>query len=383
MKLYKSKPKQAGQQPSWLTTKALDHMRLEHGTDSEAGKDSAAKAAQRAGDTMAKQMEYGMPAPGGKEHVGAGTLGRFKLSKAERGLSAQAQWYVYSSMKISKKEFESTWFQNMLREVGDGDKTAILTPEMLKKYVRAEFSVFLLFLKMIISMKYEIAQGNPFAQGLHDGGTLASKRKYQALALQFVAPNWDANLVITIGLIRSLHNKDKDVSEIWQDTMKARTGYTLDEIVARMRSDRAAKGVAGELDFEEEEVCEMHDTDKLGKVATGALVRSKNKVVVNPFPEGVAFVGRAHKLGTYFGYGNRQNNLETICKNLGDVPIIRISVDYNTTRIAAVHGLLLSEIRLHRALKSFEIEHKLGWEFQSSDPRATWILSSMRIHHVY
>ena len=42
--------------------------------------------------------------------------------------------------------------------------------------------------------------GNKFAQGLHDGGTLVSKRKYQALALQFVAPGWKKNLVVTIGL---------------------------------------------------------------------------------------------------------------------------------------------------------------------------------------
>ena len=72
-----------------------------------------------------------------------------------------------------------------------------------------------------------------------------------------------------------------------------------------MRSDRAAKGVAGELDMQEEEVCEMHDTEKLGQSATGGLVRTRKKVAVNPFPEGVDLVQRAHKLGAYFGYSTQ------------------------------------------------------------------------------
>jgi hypothetical protein len=115
--------------------------------------------------------------------------------------------------------------------------------------------------------------------------------------------------------------------------------------------------------MEEQETCEMHEVDKLGRVAVGGLVRTKNKVAVNPFAAGVALVSRAHKMGTHFGYGTRQNELQKICENLGDVALIRISVDYNTTRISSVHGLLWSEIRLHRALQAYELQHKPGWEF--------------------
>ena len=104
------------------------------------------------------------------------------------------QWFTYSTMQISKSEFDSPWFRNMLMEVGDGEKTAILSKEMLSRYVRAEFEVFLIFLKLIISSCLPISMGNPFSMGLHDGGTLANKKKFQALALQFIAPNWKKNL---------------------------------------------------------------------------------------------------------------------------------------------------------------------------------------------
>lgn len=77
---------------------------------------------------------------------------------------------------------------------------------------------------------------------------------------------------------------------------------------------------------------------------------AKNKTAINPFQEGVDLVSRAHKMGTYFGYSNRQNELEQVCKELGDVATVRIQVDFNSTRIAAVHGLLYSEIRLNRGL---------------------------------
>ena len=47
----------------------------------------------------------------------------------------------------------------------------------------------------------------------------------------------------------------------------------------------------------------MHDTDKLGRATTGALVRTRMKKPIKPFTEGVEFVNRAHKMGTWFGLG--------------------------------------------------------------------------------
>jgi hypothetical protein len=250
----------------------------------------------------------------------------------------------------------------------DLEQASVLSQANLKSYVQAEFKVFLTFLDVILKVKYEDAMGNKFAQGLHDGGTLVSKRKYQALALQFVAPGWLKNLVITIALKKSSKNADQDVANLWRNVMEERCGgFTFEDIVGRMRSDRAAKGVAGKLDMGEEEVCEMHDTDKVGQSATKGLVRTRMKAAVNPFPEGVELVHRAHKLGAYFGYSTRLEQLEEVGNTLGGVPKIKIQVDYNTTRIAAVHGLLYSELRLNRGLRQYELQFNPGWSFKAED----------------
>ena len=140
---------------SWISTRACDHLREEHPIDSPEGAKFALKMKQREGNTMGMQMQYGMPAPNGSDMLGAESLTSFKLSKTEKSLSAQAQWYVYSSMQISKSEFESIWFKRMLKEVGDGELTAILNAEKLKKFVKAEFDVFLLFLKLIVTVNGE------------------------------------------------------------------------------------------------------------------------------------------------------------------------------------------------------------------------------------
>ncbi len=55
--------------------------------------------------------------------------------------------------------------------------------------VRAEFDIFKLFLKTILDEKVDQAKRNRFAQAVHDGGTLTSKRKYQAFGIQFIDPS--------------------------------------------------------------------------------------------------------------------------------------------------------------------------------------------------
>ncbi|KAL1504104.1 hypothetical protein AB1Y20_010514 [Prymnesium parvum] len=364
MRLHKNKPKTVGGTPSWLSTKAGDHLRICHPVDSEAGAEGVRRGAEKSKVALQTAMAYGMPNIEGND---IDSMAKFSLSKRERSLSAQAQWYVYSSMHISKSEFDSIWFKNMLKEVGDGEKTALLTQGNLKEFLKAEWALFLMFVKLIINIKRKEAEGNAFAQALHDGGTLTNKKKFQALALQFIAPKWQRNIVLTLALTKSLHNKDTDVAEMWEQTMLQRTGFEFHKIVSRMRSDRAAKGVAGQLDMGEEEVCEMHDTDKLGRSALGGLVRSRAKTPINPFPEGVALVAKAHKLGAYFGYSTRAGDLSAVGKGLGNCPDITIKTDYNTTRIAAVWGLLHSEIRLNRALKAYEVKYSPSWEFTSSD----------------
>ena len=58
----------------------------------------------------------------------------------------------------------------------------------------------------------------------------------------------------------------------------------------------------------------MHLDDKLGKVAIADLCRSKNKVIVNPFPEGQAIVAIAHNTATHFHYGKRTSELHKFAR---------------------------------------------------------------------
>ena len=82
----------------------------------------------------------------------------------------------------------------------------------------------------------------------------------------------------------------------------------LDTISKRTRADRIGGHVTTALGHFKGD-CNMHDGDKLGQSAVGELVRSRNKVKVNPFPEGVAFMAKAHAIGVHFTYESRRRIL--------------------------------------------------------------------------
>jgi hypothetical protein len=101
----------------------------------------------------------------------------------------------------------------------------------------------------------------------------------------------------------------------------------------------------------------MHDGDKIGQSAVGGLIRSKNKVQINPFPEGQELMKKAHRLGTYFSYSTRHAELMSFRQQIKDQPELKIKVDLNTTRIAAQQGLLNSELKLNRLLRLYMTVH--------------------------
>lgn len=90
-------------------------------------------------------------------------------------------------------------------------------------------------------------------------------------------------------------------------------------------------------------------------------------MAVNPFAQGVELVTRAHKVGAYFGYSSRHDDLMKVADTIGNSPSIRIKVDYNTTRIASVHGLLHSLLRLNRPLKAYDAQYSPKWDFKGED----------------
>ena len=111
-------------------------------------------------------------------------------------------------------------------------------------------------------------------------------------------------------------------------------------------------GVSQELLLEEVEVCGMHDGDKIGQSAFGALVRTKNKNSVNPFPRGQAHIKKAYALAVHFSYNNRQQDLTDFGNVIPNQPTSKLQVDLNGTRVAAQHNLLFSELRMNRLLKT-------------------------------
>ncbi len=119
----------------------------------------------------------------------------------QSALTSQASWYVYLSMRISKREFESHRFRTMLQRTNRGDNIACLSLKQLILWARAEFAVFLTFFKEIIAECYELSLGNPFTQMLHDGGTLANKQKFQVIGLQFISLGFDKNIVVMLGML--------------------------------------------------------------------------------------------------------------------------------------------------------------------------------------
>ena len=102
----------------------------------------------------------------------------------------------------------------------------------------------------------------------------------------------------------------------------------------------------------------IYTGDKIGQSAVGALTRSVNKVPVNPFPDGQEIMQKTHALGVHFSYSNRHSELLEFRKIIHDQPGIRLVVDLNTTRCAAQHSLLFSEMRMNRLLKSYIASQK-------------------------
>ena len=70
---------------------------------------------------------------------------------------------------------------------------------------------------------------------------------------------------------------------------------TVEAVAHSSIEDRAARFIAELFEHDKDDVCGMHDTDKIGKRAIGDLTRKKNGRVIDPFPEGQALVKKVHE----------------------------------------------------------------------------------------
>ena len=107
--------------------------------------------------------------------------------------------------------------------------------------------------------------------------TLKHRHKCMAIGLEMVDPNIKCNVGICLGMVRIEDGTDKVGHETLSKIFKERVGYEYNEIVHTTTSDRAAKGIST-MFHHDEDVCDMHDCDKIGRSAIGDLIRKRKKV---------------------------------------------------------------------------------------------------------
>lgn len=144
-------------------------------------------------------------------------------------------------------------------------------------------------IRFFVKKKYVSAKGNRFARCIHDGGTLDSKQKYQAFAMQATDISWRKNVVVCVAFAHHPDGRHDSVATKLEQVFKERCGFSVDQMVGSMTSDVAAYGVGDRFHVRKDK-CNMHQFNKLGDSASGDLQRSKGKVVVNAFKEGQALL---------------------------------------------------------------------------------------------
>jgi hypothetical protein len=95
---------------------------------------------------------------------------------------------------------------------------------------------------------------------------------------------------------------------------------------------------------------------QVGSSAIGNLVRTRNKVPINPFPEGQALLKKLRDLAKHFSYAKRLSELYKICQEVGTKPICP-KIDKNGTRVMAVWRLVYSMLRLWKALNAYVLRY--------------------------
>ena len=79
--------------------------------------------------------------------------------------------------------------------------------------------------------------GNPFALGMHDGGTMDNHQKYQALGMQFIPKDWQRNLVICLALSPCESSTDFSTADLFSKLIFKRFGFDINKVMAALISD--------------------------------------------------------------------------------------------------------------------------------------------------
>ena len=110
--------------------------------------------------------------------------------------------------------------------------------------------------------------------------------------------------VVCIGFSRLTSGTDTATAAKLDEKFKLVTGFEYGKVSCCTIADKAAAGVA-KVFHHDEAVCSMHVDDKIARSAIGDLVCTKNKVKINPFPEGQRVINLAHDAASYFNKSTR------------------------------------------------------------------------------
>ena len=113
--------------------------------------------------------------------------------------------------------------------------------------------------------------------------------------------------------------------------------------------------------MEDDEGYDMHDGDKIGCPEIGRLIRSRNKVIINPFDDCQSFITKFYKVGQHFSKSSKNTMRfdNTKKKHADFVPNVNVSVDLDTMRVAAVRILIKYCLRMKNALKHHEMDYEI------------------------
>ena len=229
--------------------------------------------------------------------------------------------------------------------------------------MRAEFHVHGQFLKYLNKKKWDQSRGNAFAQAQHDGGTGANGKKFQVVAQTFVDPDFACNLTLCIAFARSLNNSDIEVASLLRSMSLKRLGRAFTSIHGSTIADAAAAGVAGVFKHWKE-ICKMHSGNKLFASGSGALVRIRSKVPVNPFPEGDELMKSASQVFLGHNTDKSRQCLTQVTESmptLKDQVCLKLVLPKNGTRIAATVGMLHTLARMEKILRVAKVVHTVTW----------------------
>ena len=159
--------------------------------------------------------------------------------------------------------------------------------------------ILLRMIALFFKLKHVQAKGNRFTQVFHDGGTLESGEKYQAIGFQAVDMSWQKNIVVNVAFTHFSDGTHDAIAGKLDTVFRVQCGFSVDEVAGAMISDVAAVGVAERFNVAKEK-CNMHQVDKLISSTTGDLTYSRGGVQQNPFPEGQKLIKGVIECANFF-----------------------------------------------------------------------------------